>query len=107
MSTTIRAAWPNRAHFNRGDILTLVEQYEGYALYKNERGEKGYLFPDDIETDSESPPPPPDAVATADARKHPDCKTCQDPAQRGGPSHDPSRNCESGKRPHCSCDTCF
>jgi hypothetical protein len=23
------------------------------------------------------------------------------------PNHKPSDRCESGKRPHCSCDTCF
>jgi hypothetical protein len=23
------------------------------------------------------------------------------------PPHDASENCQSGKRPHCSCDTCF
>lgn len=23
------------------------------------------------------------------------------------PSHDPSPRCESGKHPHCTCDTCF
>jgi hypothetical protein len=23
------------------------------------------------------------------------------------PAHDASERCESGKRPHCSCDTCF
>lgn len=23
------------------------------------------------------------------------------------PAHDPSPNCQSGKRPHCSCDVCF
>lgn len=23
------------------------------------------------------------------------------------PSHTPSERCESGKRPHCTCDTCF
>ena len=23
------------------------------------------------------------------------------------PSHKPSHKCESGKRPHCTCDTCF
>lgn len=34
------------------------------------------------------------------------CTTCE---QYGlhGPSHDASDRCESGKRPHCSCDTCF
>jgi hypothetical protein len=24
-----------------------------------------------------------------------------------GPGHKPSSYCESGKRPHCSCDRCF
>jgi hypothetical protein len=24
-----------------------------------------------------------------------------------GPAHRPSPNCESGGRPHCTCDTCF
>lgn len=24
-----------------------------------------------------------------------------------GPHHDPSPCCRSGKRPHCTCDTCF
>lgn len=49
---------------------------------------------------------------------HPDCSTCQkvfyNPVKRGilfsnifAPSHKASRNCESGKRPHCTCDTCF
>lgn len=106
MSDTIRAAWPNTGGFNNGDVLTLIEEYDGYALYKNEQGRKAYLFPSEI-TRGERPLPPPDAVATADARKYPDCKTCQDPSQRGGPSHEPSSRCESGKRPHCSCDTCF
>lgn len=23
------------------------------------------------------------------------------------PPHTPSKNCESGKRPHCTCDICF
>lgn len=23
------------------------------------------------------------------------------------PKHDPSPRCESGKRPHCTCDICF
>jgi hypothetical protein len=23
------------------------------------------------------------------------------------PPHDPSPRCESGKRPHCTCDVCF
>lgn len=37
----------------------------------------------------------------------PGCKTCDDPTYTQGPDHTPSRNCESGKRPHCTCDTCF
>lgn len=34
------------------------------------------------------------------------CPSCKNTDDRG-PSHEPSRNCMSGKRPHCSCDTCF
>ena len=46
----------------------------------------------------------------------PNCKTCVEifyPAYKHGymivftPSHKPSRRCESGKRPHCTCDVCF
>jgi len=50
----------------------------------------------------------------------PTCRTCQAdfypfyrerwaPGMSGpfAPSHQPSRNCESGKRPHCTCDVCF
>ena len=45
----------------------------------------------------------------------PDCKTCQEifySAVRNGqiafgPRHIPSSRCESGKRPHCTCDVCF
>lgn len=24
-----------------------------------------------------------------------------------GPNHDPSAGCQSGRRPHCTCDGCF
>ena len=38
------------------------------------------------------------------------CRTCRE-TQRDpshfGPYHDASPRCESGKRSHCSCDTCF
>ena len=38
------------------------------------------------------------------------CEICQ-PAMAGGtkmvPYHDASDRCQSGKRTHCSCDTCF
>lgn len=48
----------------------------------------------------------------------PECKTCQHvfyPPLLGGktlqnifaPRHKPSSRCESGKHPHCTCDTCF
>lgn len=46
----------------------------------------------------------------------PNCKTCQEifyPAYKHGdvsvfaPSHKPNDKCKSGKRPHCTCDTCF
>ena len=43
----------------------------------------------------------------------PNCKGCEErytapvPYAVFAPSHKPSDNCKSGKRPHCSCDTCF
>jgi hypothetical protein len=39
----------------------------------------------------------------------PGCPTCdRDPEGRAlMPPHDASDRCESGKHPHCSCDTCF
>lgn len=43
-----------------------------------------------------------------------DCVTCQKdfysvkrPADVFGPRHRAMPNCESGKHPHCTCDTCF
>lgn len=38
------------------------------------------------------------------------CKTCDAERQRNNtffPPHDASPRCESGKRPHCTCDACF
>lgn len=35
------------------------------------------------------------------------CELCKTYEITGGPGHDPSPNCRSGKRPHCSCDTCY
>lgn len=37
------------------------------------------------------------------------CSTCdRDPEHKKMmPPHDASARCESGKRSHCSCDTCF
>jgi hypothetical protein len=46
----------------------------------------------------------------------PECPTCQKvfyPVLRAGegwpfaPGHKASARCESGKRPHCTCDCCF
>ena len=48
----------------------------------------------------------------------PNCKSCKayfyPELQKGNkfssifaPGHKPSSRCESGKHPHCSCDTCF
>lgn len=40
----------------------------------------------------------------------PDCETCKRKIETGnyaGPIHEPGANCRSGKRPHCSCDSCF
>lgn len=37
------------------------------------------------------------------------CEYCKKIAAEGGfgPSHFASPNCQSGRRPHCSCDLCF
>lgn len=35
------------------------------------------------------------------------CKTCQEYKREIYPNHFASSNCESGKRNHCTCDTCF
>jgi hypothetical protein len=35
-----------------------------------------------------------------------ECPSC-DRDGKVGPSHDPSPYCESGSRPHCTCDLCF
>ena len=46
----------------------------------------------------------------------PNCKTCKSifyPSYEKGiftvfaPRHKASKNCQSGKRPHCTCDCCF
>ncbi len=43
----------------------------------------------------------------------PDCKSCKEfynaanPLLVHAPRHKASSRCESGKRPHCTCDTCF
>ncbi len=38
-----------------------------------------------------------------------DCVECADIKKQGGfgPPHKPSTYCESGKKPHCTCDACF
>ena len=36
-----------------------------------------------------------------------DCKACASSSVFGGPGHYASPNCQSGRRPHCSCDTCY
>lgn len=38
---------------------------------------------------------------------HPDCLSCLEASVFGGPGHEASRMCRSGKRPHCSCSACF
>lgn len=42
----------------------------------------------------------------------PNCRGCREwyehpTASPFAPSHQASSNCESGQRPHCTCDTCF
>lgn len=39
--------------------------------------------------------------------EHPDCTQCKRYSVFGGPDHDASRRCKSGRKPHCSCDTCY
>ncbi len=39
--------------------------------------------------------------------KHPDCQTCLNNSVFGGPGHDTSPYCRSGRNPHCTCDACF
>lgn len=38
---------------------------------------------------------------------HPGCSLCLRYSVFGGPGHEPSSMCRSGKKPHCTCDTCF
>ena len=54
------------------------------------------------------------AVRALAARRHvlkrgqcPECDRERDAKNKHHPSHDASRHCESGKRPHCTCDACF
>ena len=37
----------------------------------------------------------------------PNCKSCREYSVFGGPRHGNSIFCQSGKRPHCTCDMCF
>ena len=49
--------------------------------------------------------------AEARRRRIPDvvegCRECAQYQKTGGPDHYPSEFCRSGKRPHCSCGTCY
>jgi len=39
-----------------------------------------------------------------------DCKYCQECKEKGDtamPPHNASINCQSGKKDHCTCDTCY
>lgn len=54
------------------------------------------------------------AVMTEHGSIDPDCATCQRtflsaerPVNVMAPRHTASVRCQSGKRPHCTCDTCF
>jgi hypothetical protein len=37
----------------------------------------------------------------------PSCQFCIEHEGQMAPPHNPSPNCQSGKRPHCTCDLCF
>ena len=50
----------------------------------------------------------------SEGRLSPTCPGCKEfydypglPIDVFAPSHKPSGGCESGKRPHCTCDYCF
>lgn len=49
----------------------------------------------------------------SEGRLDPNCPSCKEfytaakPTSVFAPNHKPSDRCESGKHPHCSCDTCF
>lgn len=38
---------------------------------------------------------------------YPGCQDCLLYSVIGGPSHAASSRCRSGRKPHCTCDTCF
>lgn len=40
-------------------------------------------------------------------KAHPDCDYCLTVSVFGGPSHEASPRCRSGRHDHCTCDTCF
>ena len=50
-----------------------------------------------------------EAVAKARKDEIANCEYCKELAAKGGwgPSHFASPNCQSGRRNHCTCDTCF
>jgi hypothetical protein len=47
------------------------------------------------------------AIAAYAKPEVPDCEYCKVVSVFGGPSHFASDYCRSGRRPHCTCDTCF
>ena len=63
------------------------------------------------------PERPADLAAAVDALRGPskrrhklppgECKYCDGEKGTFHPPHDAADRCESGKRTHCSCDTCF
>jgi len=55
-----------------------------------------------------------EALRSTDKRRHKapvgECAYCDRERKAGTdfhPSHDASSGCQSGKRPHCTCDSCF
>ena len=39
--------------------------------------------------------------------RYPACRECLSASLFGGPGHESSSMCRSGKKPHCTCDACF
>jgi hypothetical protein len=56
----------------------------------------------DLKPPEPEPEPKPDALSAAFV-----CTKIATKYEGFGPPHKASVNCESGKRNHCTCDTCF
>ena len=58
-------------------------------------------------TDEKTPANPPRRRARAPEGECRYCDKLRETGQAFMPLHDASPNCQSGRRNHCTCDTCF